>query len=444
LYLLAKLTRGLGSGNIDFRLRQSDFSADQGRKGAPWLGMKIAELSKLDRVLLIGSFLRKDQPLLSTRLRHAAKHGGQVSVLHAADDDLLMPVHAKAIVRPSQWVQTLAAILTALEQSGNDERDDPASRIATSLANGERKAILLGNAAMQHPQAAQLLAWAQRIAERCGATVGVLPEAANSVGGYLVEATPNGDGLNAVAMLREPRKAYLLWNFEPEYDTADPAATLSALREAETVIAFSPFRNGALEYADAILPITPFAETAGTFVNCEGRVQSFNGAVRPLGDARPGWKVLRVLGNLLDLQGFDYETPENVRKEAIPADIEARLSNAVSVAPSASATGADAADAAERLADVPIYFSDALVRRSPPLQATRDAQPPKARVNARTLDTFQLAAGDKVRVRQGQASALLELALDEALADGVVRVAAAHEATATLGPMFGPITLERA
>jgi NADH-quinone oxidoreductase subunit G len=242
-------------------------------------------------------------------------------------------------------------------------------------------------------------------------------------------------------MLEQPRKALLLWNVEPELDVADPAAASSALAQADTVIAFSPYRNNAMEYADAILPIAPFAETAGTFVSCEGRVQSFNGTVRPLGEARPGWKVLRVLGNLLGLPGFDYESPEDVRAEAVPDDVAGRLSNEVSLLPQLAQA---AADGAERIADVPIYFSDALVRRSPPLQATRAAQPPRARANARTLEAFGVAPGDKARVRQGDAAALVEVARDDTLPDGVVRVAAAHESTATLGPMFGPITLERA
>jgi NADH-quinone oxidoreductase subunit G len=242
-------------------------------------------------------------------------------------------------------------------------------------------------------------------------------------------------------MIEQPRKAMLLWNVEPEYDLADPAAAVRALARAETVIAFSPYRNGAMDYADAILPIAPYTETAGTFVNCEGRAQSFNGTVRPAGDARPGWKVLRVLGNLLGVAGFDFETPEAVRAEALPADVAAKLSNRASVDPVAALA---TVGGAERVADVPIYFSDPIVRRSPPLQATRAAQPPRAFANSGTLDAFKVAAGDKVRARQGDASALLEAALDDTLPDAVVRVAAAHASTATLGSMFGPITLERA
>jgi NADH-quinone oxidoreductase subunit G len=448
LHLLARLARGLGSDNIDFRLRQSDFGLDGSRQGAPWLGMKIADLNTLDRALLVGSFLRTDQPLLSARLRHATKHGCQLTVVHGADDDLLMPVANRIIVRPSGWVPALAEIAVAIAAergqpapAGSVAASESSKRIARSLLSGERKAILLGNAAVQHPQSAQLHAWAQWIAQATGATLGVLTEAGNSVGAYLVGALPQNGGLNARQMTEQPRKAMLLWNVEPEYDTADPQATVKALSQADTVIAFSPYRNGAMEYADAILPIAPFTETAGTFVNCEGRTQSFNGTVQPAGDARPGWKVLRVLANLLGVPGFDYETPEQVRAEALPAAAATKLSNKVSLPPEASPA---TSGGAERVADVPIYFSDPIVRRSPPLQATRAAQPPRALANTRTLEAFKVVAGDKVRARQGEASALLDVALDDTLPDAVVRISAAHESVATLGSMFGPVTLERA
>jgi NADH-quinone oxidoreductase subunit G len=448
LFLLGKLMRALGSENVDFRLRQSDFSADGGRAGAPWLGMPVAAIDSLDRLLLVGSFLRKDHPLLAIRVRHAGKRGAQVSVLHAADDDLLMPLAARAIVRPSAWVQTLAEIAAAVAAiKGIDApvsgivASETARKIAASLCSGRESAILLGNAAAQHRQAAQLQAWAMWIAQATGARCGVTGEAANSVGGHLAGALPGARGLNAAAMVREPRRAYLLFNCEPEYDAADPAATLAALKDADTVVAFGAYRNSALEYADAILPIAPFTETAGTFVSCEGRVQSFNGVVRPLGEARPGWKVLRVLGNELGLAGFDYDSPEAVRADALPADVGARLSNAISVSPALTAA---ASSGAERIADVPVYFSDSIVRRAQSLQKTADARPPRASANARTLAAFGVKPGDKARVRQGGAAALLECALDDRLPDGVVRVPAAHAATSTLGPMFGPLTMEPA
>lgn len=254
-------------------------------------------------------------------------------------------------------------------------------------------------------------------------------------------ARPQSGGLNARAMLEQPRKAYLLWNVEPDYDTADPVLTATALASAESVIAFSAYRNGALDYADAILPITPFTETAGTFINAEGLSQSFNGAVRPLGEARPGWKVLRVLGNLLEIAGFDQDTPEAVRGEALPADVAARLSNETGYG---LATGGVGSEGLERVADVPIYFSDAIVRRSPPLQATADARPPRARMNVAMATALGLAAGDKVQLRQGAGAAVLELQIDPRVADHTVRVATAHLSTAALGPMFGAIRVERA
>lgn len=447
LFLLARLLRALGSDNVDFRGRQSDFGADGKRRGAPYLGMPVRAINELDRLLLIGSFLRNDHPLLAARVRAAVKRGCKVSLLHAADDDLLMPVAAKAVVRPSAWVQTLAEIAAAVAQAKGIAAPVTgvtpgamARAIAESLLSGKRAAILLGNAAVQHPYAAQLHAWAQWIADATGATLGVLGEAANSVGGYLVDAVPTRGGLNARAMFEQPRRAYLLWNLEPEYDTADPAAATAALAAADAVIAFSAYRNGALEYADAILPIAPFTETSGTFINCEGRVQSFSGTVRPLGEARPGWKVLRVLGTELGLPGFDFDEPEAVRAAAIPPDVAARLSNRIDLAPE----WVPAATDVERIADVGIYAVDPIVRRAESLQKTRAARQPQASANARTLAKFGVAAGDKLRVRQGAASALLECLCDERLADDVVRVPAGFASTSTLGPMFGPIALEKA
>ena len=452
LFLIGRLMRGLGSDNIDHRLRQSDFSADGTRVGARWLGMPVAQIDTLDRLLLVGSFLRKDHPLLSARVRAAARKGCQVSVVHAADDDLLMPVAARAIVAPDAWADMLAQVASAVAELKSVAAPvagvvagEGARRIAASLASGERVAVLLGNAALQSPHAAQIEAWAQWIAQATGAVFGVIGEAANSVGAQLVDAQPRNGGLDACAMLEQPRRAYLLWNLEPEYDTANPALTLSALASAETVISFSAYRNGAMEYADAILPIAPYLETSGTFVNTEGRAQSFNGAVRPLGDARPGWKVLRVIGSQLGLPGFDLDTPEAVRA-ALPSLAADRLGGRSGVAPQtpqAAATGT-----LQRLADVPVNFSDALVRRAQSLQKTADARAPRASANARTLAAAGLAAGDKARVRQtvlgNEVAALLEVAVDDRLPDGVVRVPAGHASTSTLGPMFGAVRLERA
>ena len=312
LFLLGRLMRGLGSENVDFRLRQADFSADGPLAGVPWLGMKIAELDALDRVLVVGSFLRKDHPLIAQRLRQAGKRRGQISILHSADDDLLMKIAHKLIVAPAEIPAVLASI--AKGAAGT------AAAILESLGSGENKAILLGNFAQQHTQAAQIHGLAQALAEATGAKLGFLGETANSVGGYIANCLPSGaqspgalpqspgglpqpqgglpqpqGGLNARSMLEQPRKAYVLLNAEPELDCANPQAAIAAMRSAELVVALSAFDHRAREYANVMLPIAPFTETAGTFISTEGRVQGFHGCVRPAGEARPGWKVLRVL-----------------------------------------------------------------------------------------------------------------------------------------------------
>ena len=448
MYLAGKLMRGIGSGNVDFRLRQSDFS---GRHlGTPWLGMKIAELNKLDRVLLVGSFLRKDQPLVAQRLRQAAKRGAQISVVHAADDDLLMAVSGKLIAAPSLLPERLAQVVKAVAElkgaaSGLEVTVSPEARqIAESLASGQNTAVLLGSFAQQHERAATLNALAQQLAGYLGGRCGLLGEAANSVGGYAAKAVPTAGGMNAAQMLAEPRKAYVILGAEPELDCADGAQAVAALQQAETVVVLSPFKSeAAMAYADAILPVSPFTETSGTFVNMEGRVQSFQAVNRPLGDTRPGWKVLRVLGNLLKLEGFDQESSEAVRDEILGTarpDFIAGLDNAIEGATLDLAAGSGL----ERIADVPIYFADPLVRRAPSLQRTRDAAEPTARMNAATLARLGLTAGTAVKVSLGGTPSRLVAALDAGVADHCVRVAAGHASTASLGALGGAITVERA
>ena len=434
MYLLQKLMRGIGSDNVDFRLRQSDFSADGKMQGAPWLGMSVSDIGKADRILIVGSFLRKDHPLLAARIRQAVNHGAQVSVIHSTDDDLLMKVANKSIVAPGALVEAMTQVAKGVAAKQTDG-------ISGSLVSGERVAVLLGNFAQQHPQAAQLQALAQQIAEATSGKFGFIGETANGVGGYLVNALPADKGLNAAAMLATPRKAYVLLNVEPELDCADAQQAIAAMQAADLVIAMSAYKHGATEYADVLLPIAPFTETSGTFVSSEGRVQTFNGSVKPLGEARPAWKVLRVLGNLLKVDGFDYETSQAVRDEALQGvDVAAKLNNAVSGIESKPA----AVNGMQRVADVPIYATDAIVRRAVSLQATADAAQPKAWLHSKELSKLGVQAGAQVKVAQGQGSALLEVAADDGLPEGVVRVAAGHPMTAMLGAMFGTITVERA
>jgi NADH-quinone oxidoreductase subunit G len=451
LHLLARLARGLGSENIDHRLRHADFAAAPAGH-ARWLGLPVAGLSQLDRALVIGSFLRKDHPLFAARLRHATQRGAQVHSLHAVHDDWLLPVATQVTAAPGSWVQALADIAAAVAAAaGTSAGTAPplagtvtpeGQRIAASLLMGERKAVLLGNAAAQHPQASTLLALANWIAQHTGASVGFLGDAGNGVGAQLVNALPGANGLNAGQMLSQPMKALLLLNTEPVLDAADAAAARKALSLSGLVVALTPFKDAAADVADVMLPIAPFTETAGTFVNAEGRVQTFHGVVKPLGEARPGWKVLRVLGNLLGLPGFDFETADDVRAEALGdvAALPQRLDNSSSAVVSAAA----ASTGVQRVADVPIYASDAIVRRAVSLQLTADAKAPLVGLPASLWAQLGLQAGARVRVTQGEGVAVLPARLDTTLAEGTVRIAAGHLSTASLGAMFGALSVEKA
>ena len=445
LHLLAKLVRGLGSENIDHRVRHADFTVGGGVR---WLGTSIASLSNLQRVLVVGSFLRKDHPLFAQRLRQAARRGAKVHSLNAVHDDWLMPLASTLSVAPSAWVQTLAEIASAIAAEKGVSApvqatvSEAARVVAASLLSGERKAVLLGNAAAQHPQASVLLALANWIGEHTGATVGYLTEAANTVGAQLVKAEPGQGGQNAAQMLAGGLKACVLLNLEPAFDAANPHAAVKALQSAALVVALSPFKNAALDCADVLLPIAPFSETSGTFVNAEGRVQSFHGVVKPLADTRPAWKVLRVLGNLLGLPGFEHETSEEVRAEALGdlSSVSGRLGNQVSVAVKLPA----ASSGLERVSDVQIYATDSLVRRATSLQLTADARAPRVGLPSGLWNELGLKEGEAVRLSQGDAVAVLSAQLDPTLAARAVRVPAGHPATAGLGPMFGAITVQKA
>jgi NADH-quinone oxidoreductase subunit G len=322
---------------------------------------------------------------------------------------------------------------------------DGAKQIAASLLSGDARAVMLGNAAVHHPQAAQLHALAQWIAQHTDAKLGYLTEGANTVGGYLANALPADRSL-AQSFFAQAKKAYVVLHAEPELDCANPQQARAALDQAEMVVVMSPFRHG-MDYADVLLPVSPFSETSGTFVNAEGRAQSFNGSTRPLADTRPGWKVLRVLGNLLELSGFDYDTSEAIRAEVLGSgsldglNLTAKLNNhSAGVLPSLSPATAEL----ERVADVPLYFTDGIVRRAESLQQTVDAKPPRAVLSAALATRLGVTEGATVRVKQGSGSAVLACAIDAGQPANVVRVAAGHPSTAALGAMFGAVTVEKA
>ncbi|MDR5831532.1 NADH-quinone oxidoreductase subunit NuoG [Caballeronia sp. LP006] len=453
LFLLKQFAEGVGTPNVDFRLRQNDFSAPVG-VGAPWLGVPIADLSNVDTAFVIGSFLRRDHPLLAARLRQAAKNGAMLTLLNASNDDSLIPTAHRLVAAPSAWLDQLAGIAAAVAEARGSELPEAfagrevsaaAKDVAASLSAGDKRVVLLGNLAVQHPDFAQIHAAAQWIANSTGATLGFLTEGANSVGAHLVDVLPGEGGLNAREVFEQPRKGYVLLNAEPEFDTANPAQAIAALKQAEMVVVMSSFKHG-LDYADVLLPIAPFTETSGTFVNAEGTAQSFNGVVRALGDTRPGWKVLRVLGTLLGLSGFDYDTAEEVRIAALgTGQLSARLSNETTVAAKRAASNVTANGGFQRLADVPIYHADALVRRAPSLHLTaaaRDAN--MAGLPTALFDQLGLKDGEAVRVKQGNLSVVLPAVRDANLAESVVRVSAGTSAGAALGGLFGELVVEKA
>ncbi|NTV70881.1 MAG: NADH-quinone oxidoreductase subunit G [Azonexaceae bacterium] len=452
LFLLGRVMKGLGSGNIDFRARQSDFSSDFKRRGTPWLGMRLAEIKDLDGALVVGSFLRKDHPLIAQRLRQAAKKYTKVSLLSVTGDDQLINLHARITVAPDQLAAALAAVVKAVAElkglpvsAGVESAAvcETSKKIAQSLVDGEKRAVFLGNVATQASDATQLHALALELGNLTGASVGFLGEGANTVGGYVASALPSG--ANARQMFELPRKAYVLMGVEPEFDYANPQLVLGALKQASLVVYMSAFKHApALEFADVMLPIAPYIETSGTFINIEGRVQSFNGVAKARGDARPAWKVLRVLGNVLNLDGFSYASSEEIRDELLGKGVEfvTGLDNGlkdVSIAPSSTST-----DGLQRIADVPINFADPMARRAPALQQTADAVAPTARINEQTLALVGVADGTQLRVKQGSGEAVLIAKSDNNVPVGCVRVSAAHASTAMLGEMFGSISVERA
>ena len=477
LYLLQKLTRSLGSGNIDHRLRQSDFRLDNQLQGVPWLGTRIADISQLKSVLIVGSTLRKDHPLIAQRIRQAVKKGLQLNLVNPVGDDLLTKKTNEVIVAPAAMITTLAEVLKAvieLKQVPTPDNTseiinsvnvtDSARQIASSLIENNPAAIYLGNLAQHHPDFTDIHALAQHITQIIGARFGILGEAANSVGAYFVGAVPGHGalnvpdnstqammkGLNAAQMLggnanlsAAPCQGYVLMNVEPEHDSHHSQQALKALKSAEFVVSMSVYRGNAIDYADVLLPIAPFTETSGTFINTEGRVQTFNGVVPPLGDTRPSWKVLRVLGNLMQLDGFDFETSEQVRDEIFPTDVDINQYLNNQLTHHVISVPAQSDEKLQRIGEVPIYQADPVVRHAESLQQTNDAAKPQAWMSPALMGRLNISAGDNVSIKQDDGKVRLQAGCDEKLPDNCVRVACAHPDTVPLGALFGEIIIEK-
>jgi NADH-quinone oxidoreductase subunit G len=377
LKLATDLVNGLGSDNVDYRLRNAEFA----RSGSVhYLGTSIASLSQLQRALVIGSNLRKDHPLFAQRIRQATKLGCTVSVIAAEPSDWALPVAHELLAPASHWTQLLAEVAVAVATAKSvaapveGNASPQAQAIATSLLSGERKAVLLGNAAAHHPQASSLLNLAVWIAQQTGSTVGYLTEAANTVGAQWVGAVPQAGGQNAAQMLSGGVKAAILLQVEPEFDSALGSDATMALSSAEMVISLSPFKAN-MEICDVMLPIAPFSETSGSFVNAEGRVQSFHAVVKPAGDTRPAWKVLRVLANLLKLPGFEFDSSQEVLATlTVESRDQAAFVPAALLDNAAVASQIDVSVASVAPVVASIYQLDGMVRRATSLQLTADAR----------------------------------------------------------------------
>ncbi|MDP9013812.1 MAG: NADH-quinone oxidoreductase subunit NuoG [Pseudomonadota bacterium] len=401
LYLLARIARGLGSGNIDHRLRQLDFRGQEHEPAYPNLGLAIADVERLEGVLVIGSNLRHEMPLLAHRIRKAAVGGAQVAFLNPRVFEYLFPVAAYGVAE-SDLAGELSAIVHAAAAAANKpvpagvrsaRATDDHRALAAALMTGTRRAIVLGTLAQRHPAYCELKALAGALASLSGASLGFITEGPNAAGAYLAGAVPHREaggapapspGLAARAMLSTPLKAYVLFGgIDPVTDFAmggDAAPGAGALSGADLVVAATSHLSPSLrEIAHVVLPIGSFAESSGTYVNMEGRWQSWAGAAKLVGESRPGWKVLRVLANLLAIHGVDYMSSDEIR-DALREMCGERLALQAAAGPSAGGAipNGDAAAAAAppprsgRWVDVPPYQGDILVRGSESLAKTKD------------------------------------------------------------------------
>jgi len=469
-YLAKKLTKAIGCGNIDHRLRRSDYRLDGHFYGSSWMGCNISDVDSMDRFLIVGSHLRNEQPLLAHRVRNAVKNGARMTLINPMDDDQFIPSYHKVVTSMDDMVLSLAKILKAvsglqrlslcLPKSLNDllatiQVDEQSQEIAETLAGlgkdydlvSPKSVVWLGHIAQHHQRYSELYSLCEAIASLCGATFGVLSEGANRVGLDLARVLPSRGALNAKSMFEQARKAYLLLNVEPELDCANPTLANAALAKADFVVALTPFKSDALKHADVLLPIAPFTETSGTFMSMEGRVQSFAACVRPLGETRPAWKVLRVLANMLGVCGFDYESSEQVKDELFGGEkpskvVWNRLNN--NLTELSEVTIAKKTNKLQRLGEVPPYMVDNVVRRATSLQKTKKSQQLAVSMHPNLMKKLKLAEGDKVKVSQQGASVVLPAMPDIGLPEVTVRVPAGRAETAALGDMMGEIEVSKA
>jgi NADH-quinone oxidoreductase subunit G len=437
--LLLRLARGLGSAHVDHRLRQLDFADNAVAAG---FGLPVAEVPQVKAALLVGSDLRREMPLLNHRLHQATKQGAKVYAVNPAAFEFNYTLAGATIVPPQGMVDALLALARAAVAEGaaapaalagaiNAAASDAGDHAAIAALKAGRSVVILGEAAATHPEASWLRAIARFIASATGAGYDELPVGANAIGLGQLGVVPGNGGLDAQAMLAQPRKGYVLYGVEPPHDFADGAQALAALRGAQQVVAFSAYASPALrEVANVILPIALLPETDGTLVNADGLAQTVPAGARAPGEARPGWRVLRALGGLMQFAGFEFDDLAGLRDGIMARGTPLREALAVRK----PVTGFS------RIATWPIYRSDAVLRRSTALNAHPLNRAPAVRINAAEAARLGLADGAPVRV----ADATLPLVVDHAVPDGAAWIEAAQDTTATLPPYGAAITLGKA
>ncbi len=462
LYLAQKLTRALGSDNIDSRLKQVDFSDQLVVPRFPWLGQSIVDFEENQAALLIGSNLRKDQPIINHRLRKAALDGASVMVLNPIDYEFNFPLDCKIISPPNSITSELSSILKAVIKLSSEKVDTAMTKllkdatinkthqtIADTLFNNDDAIVLLGNFTTTHPQLALLRTLSGEIAKLTHSKLGYLSEAVNSSGAWLAGAVPHrlaggkknsNTGLSSHEMLAQKLKAYLLLGVEPELDCWDTRLAQQAMQDADLVVALTAFQSEALNsYADVLLPIATFAETSGTYINNEGTVQCFNGAVPPQGEARPAWKVLRVLGNSFNVDGFDYESSTEVYDESIKAigKIEGDNTDQWQLTVTAGAKK----QGLQRITETPMNMIDSLTRRATSLQKTNDVADGAIHINSALAKKNKLSNADDATVEQDKQQVTMKVMVDERVPDNCVLIQSAHPSQSELGGAFGSIKI---
>ena len=465
-YLTQKLMRTLGSGNVDHRLRQADFSDQDAAPVMPWLGQNIEQLEKVNAALLIGSNIRKEQPIANLRLRKAVvNNNAQVSFVNTREYDFNYPVENNIVVAQQNLVAELAGIAAAVYQLTGGSAPaaisgavstDAHKVIAQQLKDAESAAVILGNVAQMHPQLSTLRGLAAAIATETNSTFGYLTDGCNAAGAWLAGAVPHrgaGGATEDVVIGKnlgqlidhssdEKLAACLLLNIEPDTDAANAKDLLATLNETDFVVSVSAYNSDSIKnVADVLLPAASFAETSGTYVNAEGFWQSFNGAVEPKGGARPAWKILRVLGNLTGVDGFDYLSSEDVKDEVRSMCESIELSNAITG--NATMQVNAASNDLCRSADVPMYATDSLVRRASSLQQTKDAQSLCVRLNTAEAERLGVSAATTVTVKQGDISSDLSLVIDDTIPDASAWIATGLKGCDALGDAFGAVSIEK-